>query len=157
MSRVRREFRQQMSRVRRSLEHASCDHGSPGAVLCATVLSHFCEIESFVTAICRFFKRVDIANPSAATSGGVASSLMSERRTDASATSDSEESKESMERGRAVLPFINAITTGFVLCIDCGHNGVLSNSELQHLALHLRAARFGKYRFLTDEEAKDGE
>lgn len=146
MSRVRREFRQQMSRVRRTLEHASNNYGSPGSALCETILSHFCEIESFVTSICRFFKSVDVA------------SLSAECGTDASPSSDSEETKESMERGRAALPIINAITTGFVVCVDCGHNGCLSDSELQHLALHLRAARFGKYRFLTDEEeAKDRE
>jgi len=156
MSRVRREFRQQTSRVRRNLEQASCDYGSPGSALCATILTHFCELESFVTTICRFFRSVDIASQSAATSGGVASSLMSDCGTGAPANSDSEEGKESIGRGRAALPLINAVTTGFVVCIDCGHNGVLSDSELQHLSMHLRAARFGKYRSLTERDAKDG-
>jgi len=154
MSRVCSEFHQQLSRVRRTLEHASCDYGSLGSALCTTVLSHFCEIEGFVTAICLFFKSVDIVSPSAALPGDVASSLMPECGTDASATTSSKESKESIERGKGALPFINPITTGFVLCIDCGHNGVLSNRELHCLALHLRAARFGKYRFPTNDDAK---
>jgi len=154
MSRVCREFRQQMSSVRPTLEQASYEYGTLGSALCATVLSHFREIEGFVTAICRFFESVDVASPSAAISVGVASSLMSECGTDASATSYSKESKESMERCRGALPFINPITTGFVLCIDSGHNGILSKSELHHLASHLRAARFGKYRLCTDEDAK---
>lgn len=153
--RVHHEFRQQMSKVRQALEQVSRDYGSPGSALCATVLSHLHEIEDFINAIGHFFESVGTASPSGGASGGAVSSQMSQRGTDASATTYSEESKESMERLTAALPVISSTSTGFVLCCDCGHNGSLSDSEMQQLALHLRAARFGKYRLVTDEEAKD--
>jgi len=42
-------------------------------------------------------------------------------------------------------PTLDRSVTGYVMCIDCGHNGILSEGEAQHLALHLKAAKFGKY------------
>merc|ERR1712113_412856 len=69
----------------------------------------------------------------------------------ASDPDDSEDGSNSGHSGRPQVPAqplrptLDRASVGYVVCIDCGHNGVLSEGEQQHLALHLRAARFGKY------------
>ena len=37
-----------------------------------------------------------------------------------------------------MAPAIDRDLAGYVACLNCGHNGVLSEGEAQHLALHLR-------------------
>ena len=33
---------------------------------------------------------------------------------------------------------------GYMVCVECGHNGVMSGCDLYNLSLFLRAARFGR-------------
>eukprot|EP00913_Durusdinium_trenchii_P033830 g31668.t1 len=68
VARVRRDFRQQLSALQRSLERRGAE-GSIGDAsvaqgdcpLSAAVLTHLREVEKFMTAIYRFFKCVDIS------------------------------------------------------------------------------------------------
>jgi len=122
---ARRVFRQHLASLRRTLEPLARDDGLQPSALCAAVLSHLREIEGFVSLLYRFFKCA--TGPT---------DLLS---VDAPASDDCEEAS------RPPRPVLDRSVTGYVMCVDCGHNGVLSESELQHLALHLRAARFGKY------------
>lgn len=133
---VRREFRQCLSSIRRGLECSRDDGtsgraGGEGAELRAAVLSHFREVEGLLSSIYRFFKCVDIA-------GVIVTSV------DAVQSDDSEDARESMPV-EPVPPVFDRNVIGYGMCIDCGHNGVLSEGEVQHLALHIRAAKFGKY------------
>lgn len=144
VAQVRRDFRQQLSSVRRAMESVARDDGSPSSALCACVLSHLHEIEGFMTTIYRFFKCVDIVG-SAAGASLLHSDLLSGMGADAAGCDDFEEGRDHAST-RPLLPTIDRSISGYVMCIDCGHNGILSEAEMQHLALHLRASKFGKYR-----------
>mmetsp|Transcript_15428 Transcript_15428/g.42398 ORF Transcript_15428/g.42398 Transcript_15428/m.42398 type:complete len:925 (+) Transcript_15428:107-2881(+) len=152
VAQVRREFRHFVSEIRRSLEPLSRDGSQPASQLCALVLSHLREIEGFMTAIYRFFQCINIEGNSSSTSTSVdllVSGLSSSSTAahGAEAVNSSDDSEEGRERPSAAppRPTLDRSITGYVMCIDCGHNGILNAGELQHLALHLRAARFGKY------------
>ncbi|CAK9005456.1 Hypothetical protein SCF082_LOCUS8605 [Durusdinium trenchii] len=58
VARVRRDFRQQLSALQRSLDASVAQGDCP---LSAAVLTHLREVEKFMTAIYRFFKCVDIS------------------------------------------------------------------------------------------------
>lgn len=135
---VRRDFRQRLAPVRRALEATTCgDDHVPR--LCAAVLENLREIEEFVTAVHRFFKRVDL---------GEGEGLACDLEQGASGASDSSEegvNADTFPELRTPRPTFDHTLAGNVVTVDCGHNGVLSEAETQHLALHLRAAQFGKY------------
>jgi len=129
VAQVRREFRQHVASLRRSLEPLMKDENQFASQLCTAILAQLQEIESFMTAIYRFFKCVDIVGAGVGNEGP--------------ASDDSEEGRE--HSSRPMRPTFDRSQTGYVMCIDSGHNGNLSDAELHHLVLHLQAARFGKY------------
>mmetsp|Transcript_97163 Transcript_97163/g.279176 ORF Transcript_97163/g.279176 Transcript_97163/m.279176 type:complete len:907 (+) Transcript_97163:194-2914(+) len=142
---VRREFRQYVSLISRHFESPSSREDVPGgAELRAAVLGHLREIEGLLTTIYRFFKCVDIA-------GGTVPSTASQASGDPTWSDDSEdprvveEAREAALGGSQPKPTLDRSVTGYVMCIECGHNGVLNEGEVQHLALHIKAARFGKW------------
>merc|ERR1712012_1124660 len=61
------------------------------------------------------------------------------------ASNDSAEDRQYGHTARKMRSMVDRSIIGYVMCINCGHNGTLHKGEAQHLALHLRAARFGKY------------
>jgi len=148
VAQARREFRQYLSTIRRSLESLPRDDGTPSAQLITTVLAHLREIEGFLTCIYRFFKCVDLAGSSSGVPPPAPESFTPRGAgaapADAAASDDSEEGREH-HSSRPLRPTLDRSLVGYVMCIDCGHNGILSQGESQHLALHLKNARFGKY------------
>jgi len=136
IAQIRREFRVHLAHARRVMEPA-LDASNPHAPLFSVVLSHLREIESFLTTIYRFFKCIDIAENNVPAADGVNSS------------DDSEEGKERSTQ-RPNRPNLDRSVVGYVMTIECGHNGVLNEGEVQHLALHLKAAKFGKYDTVSD-------
>eukprot|EP00929_Paragymnodinium_shiwhaense_P085843 TRINITY_DN46298_c0_g1_i2.p1 TRINITY_DN46298_c0_g1~~TRINITY_DN46298_c0_g1_i2.p1 ORF type:complete len:896 (+),score=215.13 TRINITY_DN46298_c0_g1_i2:114-2801(+) len=134
---VRRSFRLKVSTIRRSVEPLARD-GSSGvsAQLGSLILNHLREIEGFITAIYRFFKYMDMANGVAGLDGNMDGTVNS---------SDESEKGRDGAASKPHRPALDRLATGYMMPIECGHNGVLSEGELQTLALHLRDAQFGKY------------
>lgn len=108
--------------------------------LFVAVLGHLREIETFISSIYRFFKCVDLASDDAGLSeagfAGVSSSAVD---------ADSSEEGAADPQPRPPRPIFDRALTGYGCWVDCGHNGILSEGEAQHFALHLRAAGFGTY------------
>ncbi|CAJ1353905.1 unnamed protein product [Effrenium voratum] len=143
VAKARRDFRQYMTVLQRNLEASVAQNECP---LSGAVLQHLREVESFLTTIYRFFKCVDMGGGEERTEGGdVRQSVSSPPE---AASDDSEEGPKT-----APKPSLDRGVAGYVACLNCGHNGVLSEGEAQHLALHLRSARFGKY---AGEELEGG-
>lgn len=148
---VRRLFRQHLTAVRRTLEPLARDDGLPPSALCAAVLRRLSEIEGFMTVLYRFFKCVDTpgsaggAAAAAALPSGVPGAPPPPPPGPCDSPGDDSEDNRDPTSTRSLRPAVDRSVTGYLMLIDCGHNGVLSDTELQHLAMHLRAARFGKY------------
>mmetsp|Transcript_101256 Transcript_101256/g.287111 ORF Transcript_101256/g.287111 Transcript_101256/m.287111 type:complete len:876 (+) Transcript_101256:75-2702(+) len=154
VAQVRREFRQCLSTIRRALEESPAGGGRDvrdddvALQLCGVVMTHLREVESFLTVIYRFFKCVDFAG-AALTGPPAPPDVGGSSGADPAAMSDDSESGHPGDPQGAApsppRPVLDRAAVGHVVCLECGHNGVLNQGEMQHLALHLRAARFGKY------------
>lgn len=145
VARVRRDFRQHLAALQRNLEAMA----QSDCALSAAVLGHLREVEQFMTAIYRFFKCVDIngqgeQNPDRPDAGESGIPRPPNRSPTALMEVGSDDSEEG-SRAHAPRPALDRSLAGYVACLNCGHNGVLSEGEAQHLALHLRTAKFGKY------------
>jgi len=150
MSQVRKEFRRRLIVVQQACSHSSeTQAGEQVPRLLQTVLHHLDEVEKFVSHICRFFKKVDLALPYKHCSGLPGESLLP----DVSGPIDSsdekfvEASNDAADTTKQVTvapqPAIDHASAGFVMHVDCGHNGALEDVDLRLLALHMRAAGFG--------------
>lgn len=131
--------------------------------LLRTVLHHLNSVESFVSSLSRFFKSVDLAvpysrqhghgveTPQGCPSGGAmgtskprSSKAMEEAAVPLSDSSDEKFVDGLKESGAVLLPKIDHTLSGYIMHVDCGHNGLLDEVELRQLNLHLRAAGFGR-------------
>jgi len=127
--------------------------------LLRTVLHHLTAVESFVSSLSRFFKSVDLAAPYSRQHGrkvqapqacpigratGSPKSRVSHAKEEA-AVARSDSSDEGL-KGNAAMPQpnIDHATSGYIMHVDCGHNGLLDEDELRQLSLHLSAAGFGR-------------
>jgi len=129
VSRAREDFNTQLTRVLHGLEGSALEESSPRAMLYSAVCSHLRVIEGFLSALDNFFKRVDThssSGPSAMTIGAM-------------------ETERGDPEIRTPRPIFNRSLTGYVMCVDCGHNGQLRDVELKQLRVHLRAAEFGRH------------
>lgn len=125
VAQICQEFSQKATALYAALEAAGAENASLNSRLSLVVLSHVKEVDSFITSIRVFFQQVD-------------------RDPDRSADMEAEL--------RQPLPSFDRTISGYLMTVDCGHNGVLSDGELQHLTLHLRAAQFGQYSRAAREE-----
>jgi pimeloyl-ACP methyl ester carboxylesterase len=162
---VRREFRRRLSALQNALtQTAGCNSTSSGASgssgagvgdtqagenaerLLRTVLHHLTAVESFVSNLSRFFKSVDLAVPYSRQQGhGVETPNAMDEVTALSSESSDEKILEGLKGSGAVpQPQIDHATSGYIMHVDCGHNGLLDEVELRQLSLHLRAAGFGR-------------
>eukprot|EP00747_Dinoflagellata_sp_TGD_P221215 gnl/TRDRNA2_/TRDRNA2_93082_c0_seq1.p1 gnl/TRDRNA2_/TRDRNA2_93082_c0~~gnl/TRDRNA2_/TRDRNA2_93082_c0_seq1.p1 ORF type:complete len:888 (+),score=146.17 gnl/TRDRNA2_/TRDRNA2_93082_c0_seq1:138-2801(+) len=131
VAQVRRDFRRQLEPLRCALEQALERPAFTNALL-----GHLREVEDFISSIHRFFEGVDgVGSSSAPTDTG-------EGRHAASAPSS-----------KSPRPVLDRSTTGYLVTVECGHNGVLVQGELTHVALHLRASGFCQPQ--TAEAAND--
>jgi len=114
--------------------------------LLRTVHSMLGDVEGFVSSLDRFFKSVDLTLPyNRQQSNGPAISSESPMQ------SDSSDEKwldggipESLNLGTMTpQPDVDHAASGYIMHIDCGHNGLLDEVDMRQLSLHLRAARFG--------------
>lgn len=132
--------------------------------LLRTVLRHLTAVESFVSSLSRFFKSVDLAVPYSRQQGQGLETPQGSSNDEATGTpklrvpqvreeaarllsSDSSDEKhlESLKGSGAVpQPKIAHAISGYIMHVDCGHNGLLDEVELRQLGLHLRAAGFGR-------------
>jgi len=124
-AKVHREFQQQVKNLQRVLEPIGTSERHPGAQVRSAVISHLLTVEDFLKSIYHFFKCVDMS-----------------RSKESTACEDSEESGSSHKH--PLRPSFDRALTGYLMCIDCGHNGIPNEGEAQHLALHLRAAGFSR-------------
>lgn len=146
VAQVRRDFRQRLSNIRRALEPLAHDNGSPSSRLCSTVLLHLREVETFISSVYRFFKCVDLTSD--ARSGSSSCTVLGAGMCTEAGDSSEEAGTAGESSGlpaRPPRPVLDRAGIGYFVCVDCGHNGFLSEGELQHLTLHLRAANFGRY------------
>jgi len=162
---VRREFRRRLSALQNALtQTAGCSStssvasGSSGAGagdtqagenaerLLRTVLHHLTSVESFVSNLSRFFKSVDLAVPYSKQQGhGVETQHVTEESASPSSDSSDEKTLEGLKASGAVpQPKIDHAASGYIMHVDCGHNGLLDEVELRQLSLHLSAAGFGR-------------
>jgi len=155
---VRRELRRRLGALEQALRNMgdTAPHigtNEQAEQLRAAVLDHLSEVEGFVSAIGRFFKSVDLMPARASEGGGTTTSVSSRTSGDSSderldftggSLFDSCSPRPPETPATTPWPTIDHATFGYLIHIDCGHNGVLDESEFRHLGLHLRAARFGR-------------
>lgn len=139
VAQVRRDFRGRLSNIRRLLEPSTRDDSQQASRLFAAVLAHLREVESFLSSIYRFFKCVDLASEDAGLAEAGFGGLPTSARSDG---------LDSGEEGadpppRPPRPNFDRTLTGYGVWVDCGHNGVLSEGEVQNFSLHLKGAGFG--------------
>mmetsp|Transcript_58950 Transcript_58950/g.140729 ORF Transcript_58950/g.140729 Transcript_58950/m.140729 type:complete len:882 (+) Transcript_58950:108-2753(+) len=146
VAQVRREVRAHLAPVRRALEVHGRDDGQPQSKLCSTVLAHMREIDGFVTSVYRFFKCIDLATSA---NGIPPVGESADGRADVADSDSSEACGNEPIHSRPPRPTFDRELTGYVVCVDCGHNGILSDGEVSHLAIHLRAAQFGMHSAAT--------
>lgn len=129
------------------------------SLLRARTLEHLREVEEFLSCICNYFSSRESAAVASSAGGaceaGVDTNNDTTARADALASvgpqslgythEDLESASRSPSKGSNSLrhPFERAVT-GYLLCVESGHNGHLSEGEMGHLAMHLRSAAFGK-------------
>lgn len=159
VAQVRREIRRRLRALRHAFgAHLGLAGGSAEALqqaaapeaaerLVRTVMHHLGEVEAFVSALGRFFKSTDLATASGRQHAD-------DPAADAGDLSDSSDEKQGARAGQredegpsaTPKPAIDHSVAGYVMHVDCGHNGSLDDVDLRQLALHLRAARFGRSR-----------
>lgn len=156
LAHVRREFRQYAATVRRAFESPRPRDELPGgAELRTAALGHLREVEGLLTSIYRFFKCIDVVGGqslSAASSPSPSPHAVDPSLSDDCETEDMRTSEDGALGSAQPRPAFDRSVTGYVVTLDCGHNGVLSEGETQHLALHVKAARFGKWADLEGGE-----
>eukprot|EP00439_Symbiodinium_sp_Y106_P082662 s620_g22.t1 len=153
VARARRELRQNLAVLQRNLEMAVAQTDCP---LCGALLGHLTEVENFMTSLYRFFKSIDLGTQGSKPRTGSpnvppgvppvpdllsGTEMAVTRRPAASPTAETVASSDSEEGAQRMGPFkpdVDRGAAGYVACLSCGHNGVLSESELQQLKLHLR-------------------
>merc|ERR1712107_314732 len=101
--------------------------GENAEQLRSTVLHYLCEVEDFISTLACFFKAADLAPDGKQFNGS------------ASGAHDC-----GVESQRLDWPPIDHSLGGYVMHVECGHNGTFDMAEFRHLALHLRHARFGR-------------
>lgn len=123
------------------------------ALLRAQTLEHLREVEAFLACVCHFFSGAGA--PTDGDDAGVADSNTGASACDAVASTapqslgrpqqvpDSAPSSPSRS-SKTARPAFDRALTGYLMCVECGHNGHLSEGEMAHLRLHLRSAAFGK-------------
>jgi len=148
---VRREYRRRLASLQQAFR-SDAAQGTETERIREAVLGLLGEVESFINRIARFFKSVDLMLPRNMPVGRSAESLAAEGCT----LSDSSDEKidglgrpsqrQGADRSEAVTPrpIIDHSIYGHVIHTDCGHNGVLDESEFRLIALHMRVARLGR-------------
>lgn len=135
----------------------------PGqAQLLATVVGHLSEVEGFVSALGTHFARMNsirgVSSPPPY--GGPAASPTPPTAPDLLGVGvgvEAAQAEVNMEAppGPAsqppppdgqLRPMLDRSFTGYLVTLDCGHNGLLGEGELHQLAMHLKHAGFGKYK-----------
>jgi hypothetical protein len=154
---VRRDFRSKLSSIRRALEPCIREDNPTVSKLYSTVLAHLREVESFISSIYRFFKCVDLAceDPASLAEAGL---IRAPSTSSADGLTNSDSSEEGCENApvRPPRPTFDRALTGYGVWVDCGHNGILSEGELQHFALHLKAAGYGRYAGGSQSHEREG-
>lgn len=170
---ARKELRRRLNALQPALASCSAAAAPEDAAeaerLVYTVHSMLGDLESFVSSLGRFFKNVDLAlsysrqQQQQHGARGVGHPRGGGSAADPTGLSDSSDERmadcggESTPVPRALRraaaeraapptpqPSIDHVTAGYTMHIDCGHNGVMDEVDLRQLALHLRAARFGR-------------
>jgi len=166
VAQARTEFRRRLNALQPAFAATAASVAAEENVeaerLLNTVQSMLSEVEGFVSSLGRFFKSVDlVASGRQADLGGMAGSSASaggaggrsaHHSLDAAvALSDSSDEKPGDSAAElpvcsppAPQPAIDHAMAGYIMHIDCGHNGIMDEVDLRQLALHLRAARFGR-------------
>jgi len=152
---IRREFRRRLGALQTAFAHAAGNGGGGGDAqaseqvdrLFRTALHHLEEVEAFVSTLSRFFKSVDLAVPYNRQQGGSSEAALQESTAQLSESSDEKLVDVSPDKALSAStkpqPAIDHSAAGYIMHIDCGHNGLMDEVDMRQLSLHLRAARFG--------------
>merc|ERR1712217_664685 len=155
---IRRDFRRRLGALQQicgSLPSTSGDAKADEQAdrLLRTVLHNLCEVESFISSLGRFFKSVDLSLPYNKQHHSTKANENSIEQTPLSDSSDEKlleaggertEGLSSKHSAASPQPAIDHASAGYIMHIDCGHNGVLDDVDMRQMSLHLRAARFGR-------------
>lgn len=154
VAQVRKELRRRLSALQPAFGNgaaaAAASGGSDHDVaeaerLLNTVQALLSEVESFVSALSRFFKSVDLALPySRQQQNGDGRPTKDPPGSDSSDEKLLDASAAQKLSNLTPQPVIDHTIAGHIMHIDCGHNGVMDEVDLRQLALHLSAARFGR-------------
>mmetsp|Transcript_84209 Transcript_84209/g.195797 ORF Transcript_84209/g.195797 Transcript_84209/m.195797 type:complete len:900 (-) Transcript_84209:76-2775(-) len=153
VAQIRKEFRRRFGGLQHAFTHIGSNPGSGSDAqatelverLFRTVLHHLGEVESFVSTLSRFFKSVDLAAPYSRQE----LALQQEPAAPLSDSSDekffdaSVDAKVGTAASAKPQPSIDHSMAGYIMHIDCGHNGLMDDVDMRQLSLHLRAAHFG--------------
>mmetsp|Transcript_52577 Transcript_52577/g.140752 ORF Transcript_52577/g.140752 Transcript_52577/m.140752 type:complete len:175 (-) Transcript_52577:40-564(-) len=151
---IRREFKRRLGALQHAFTHAASS-GAGGSDaqageqvdrLFRTALHHLGEVESFVATLSRFFKSVDLAVPYNRQQGCAPERELQETSAHLSDSSDEKLLDNSVDKASTSAkpqPAIDHTSAGYIMHIDCGHNGIMDEVDMRQLGLHLRAARFG--------------
>merc|ERR1712087_1000376 len=123
-----------------ALGHTSdTEAGEHAEQLRSAVSEHMGRVEDFVTAIERSMKIMDFQVPHSKNNKSGGEMPASITPTKEAPSSDKDQSKSTTAR-----TVIGHETFGYVVHTDCGHNGMMDDSECRLLGLHMRAAGFGQ-------------
>mmetsp|Transcript_148919 Transcript_148919/g.478475 ORF Transcript_148919/g.478475 Transcript_148919/m.478475 type:complete len:920 (+) Transcript_148919:159-2918(+) len=158
VAQARKELRRRMAALQSAIAGAG-DLGARGGGegggdaeqverLLRSVQAQLAEVESFVNTLCRFFKSVDLALPFSRQKGQQSGDGMASPDVTTQSDSSDEKLADIVADGKlgslTPQPSIDHAVAGYIMHLDCGHNGLMDEVECRQLALHLRSARFGR-------------
>jgi len=161
VAQVRRDFRSRLSAIRRALEPATRDD-QMASKLFNSVLAQLREVDGFISSIYRFFKCVDLAGDDPGLAEGGFAGMHTSSSADGVASGSSSGVETPPEEGatdppaRPPRPNFDRALTGYGVWVDCGHNGIMNDSEIQHFSMHLKAAEFGNPEAAEIAKSKEG-
>lgn len=139
VTQAKRELRRRLSVLQASFSSPvdiSPDSSDQVERIYKSIQARLADVESFLGLLGKFFKSVDLALPNSKNlSGDIGQGDSSDEK--------SYDNFAQTEAHLKPLPPLDHSTIGYIMHLDCGHNGLLDEVECRHLALHLRRAGFG--------------
>ncbi|CAK0906121.1 unnamed protein product [Prorocentrum cordatum] len=119
---------------------------SLGGRVLSAIVSHLREIEGLITSISTFFRCVDIAGDAAGPSESGHSQHAAAPPPPPVFRGRGGGEGSAALRGEAdeQILAVDHSRLGYLVPVDCGHNGYLDETESRHLSLHIRTAEFGR-------------
>lgn len=139
VAQARRELRRRLSVLKTSFPlpgDISQDSSEQVERIYKTAQALLAKVEAFLCLLGKFFKSVDLA---LAVNKTLSGDLVQGDSSDEKCFDNFTQTEASLKP----QPPLDHSTIGYIMHLDCGHNGLLDENECRQLALHLRRASFG--------------